>query len=255
VLDEFFSGEGVFRGQLRLSPDRASIWFSEGYEDSWYSCEASTGSWGRVDAATGALEVLGSGSGVEPSADGEFVSYVSSGLCLPDPENPEFFVLTPGDRVVVRELATGEEREFVTAAPPADYSAAEAVIGAGFSPDGRLLVLMGDRRLFDVDINGSAVIQDHPVAVAEVQGEPMSATADGLLSVDFGDEGSSDLYLIDAATGEPTLLVSAGAYMAVGVSADDQIAVSSFEPVTVAPGADITVIELPDSPFVFDLDW
>ncbi len=255
VLVDSLSGDGVFRGGLRLSPDRSTIWFDEGYEDGWYGCDSSIGSVGRIDAATGAIDVLGLGSGVEPSANGELISYVTSSLCLPDPENPEFFVLTPYDRVVVRQLSTGEEREFVTDTPPDTYDSPSAVQGAGFSPAGDLLVLLGDGRLINVDINGSAVIQDHPVALPEVVGGPVAATADALITVEFGDEGSSDLYSIDAGSGAPTLLASSGAFMAVGVSADDQIVVASFEPVTVAPGANVTVVELPGDPFVYDIDW
>ena len=209
----------------------------------------------RADASTGELEVLGRGSGVDPSSDGQLLSYVTSGLCLPDPENPEFFVLTPSDRVVVRDLSTGDEREFVSSEPPADYAAPGAVLGAGFGPGGNLLVLLGDGRLVDVDIDGSNIIQDHPVVVPEVVGDSLSVTADGLIVVEFGDEGSSDVSSIDVVTGATTLLASSGAFMAVGVSADDQIVVSSFEPVTVAPGADVTVIDLPGDQFVFDLDW
>jgi hypothetical protein len=43
--------------------------------------------------------------------------------------------------------------------------------------------------------------------------------------------------------------------MAAGVSADGRIVVSSFEPVTVAPGANVTVVVLPGNPYVFDIDW
>lgn len=255
VLLDSLSGDGLFRGGLRLSPDRSTIWFNEGYEDGWYGCDSSIGNVGRIDAATGAIDVLGVGSGVEPSANGELISYVTSSLCLPDPENPEFWVLTPSDRVVVRQLSTGEEREFVTDTPPDDYDSPSAVQGAGFSPAGDLLVLLGDGRLINVDINGSDVIQDHPVALPEVVGGPIAATADALITVQFGDEGSSDLYSIDAASGVPTLLASSGAFMAAGVSVDGQIVVSSFEPVTVAPGANVTVVVLPGDPFVFDIDW
>ena len=255
VLQEFFSDEGVFRGGLRLSPDRSVIWFSEGYEDSWFGCESSIGSFGSVDAATGELEVQGVGSGVEPSADGQLISYITSSLCLPDPENPEIWVLTPSDRVVVRQLDTGDEREFVTDTPPDGYGAPSAVLGAVFSPGGSLLVLLGDGRLINVDIDGSGVIQDHPVALPEVVGNPVAATADALITLLFGDEGSTDIFSIDPATGAPTLLASAGAYVAVAVSADGQIAVSSFEPVTVAPGAEVTIVELEGDPFVYDLDW
>ena len=256
VLDEQFSGgDGVFRGGLRLSPDRSTIWFSEGYEDSWFGCESSLGSWGRIDPASGAAEILGTGTGVEPSADGEFVAYVTSSLCIPDPTNPENWVLTPEDRVVVRRLSTGEEREFVTDTPPDSYEAPGAVLGAGFSPGGSLLVLVGDGRLFDVDLDGPAVIQEHPVALGEVEGFPIAATADDLITVVFGDEGSTDLYAIDAASGERRLLASTGAYMAAGVSVGGQIVVSGVEPISVEDPSLVTVLELPDDTFAFDLDW
>lgn len=255
VLQEFFDDEGVFRGGLRLSPDRSTIWFSEGYEDGWYGCDSSIGSFGRIDAATGELEVLGVGGGIEASPNGELISYITSSLCLPDPEQPDVWVLTPPDRVVVRLLETGEEREFVTDTPPDDYNTPSVVLGAGFSPAGTLLVLLGDGRLINVDINGSNVIQDHPVALPEVTGAPVAATADALITVAFGDEGSTEVYSIDPGSGESTLIASAGAYMAVGVSAADEIVVSSFDPVTVSPGAAVTVIELPGNPFIFDIDW
>lgn len=255
VIDDFFEGDGVFRAGLRFSPDRSTIWFSEGYEDNWFSCGTSVGSWGRVDAATGEVEVIGAGASPEPSANGEFVAYVTSSLCLPDPENAEFFVLTPADRVVVRQLSTGEEREFVTDTPPDSYDSPGVVEGGWFSPGGSLLVLLGDGRLFNVDLEGPEVIQEHTVALAEVTGFPAAATADDLLSVVFGDEGSTDLVAIDAASGEQRLLASSGAYMAVGVSADDQIIVSALEPVTVTDGAAVTVLEVPGDVFVFDIDW
>ena len=255
VLQEYFSAEGVFRGGLRLSPDRETIWFSEGYEDGWYACESSLGSVGRIDAATGEIEMLGIGSGVEPSTDGELISYVTSSLCLPDPEAPAIWVLTPPDRVVVRTLETGEEREFVTDTPPDDYASPSMVRFAWLSPDGGLLVLLGDGRLIDVDVDGSSVIQEHPVVLDAVTGDPVAVTADALITGDFGDEGGTDAYSVDLVSGEATLVASAGAYMAVGVSADDRVVVASFEPITVTPGADVTVIELPGNPFVYDIDW
>ena len=255
VLQEFFSADGVFRGGLRLSPDRQTLWFSEGYEDGWYACESSLGSLGRIDASTGEIEMLGIGSGVEPSPDGGLISYVTSSLCLPDPEVPDFWVLTPPDRLVVRTLETGEEREFVTDTPPDDYSSPSMVRSAWFSPDGGLLVLLGDGRLIDVDVDGSGVIQEHPVLLDAVTGVPVAATADALITSQFGDEGGTDVYSVDLVSGEATLIASAGAYMAIGVSDDDQVVVASFEPITVTPGADVTVLELPGNPFVYDIDW
>jgi hypothetical protein len=115
-------------------------------------------------------------------------------------------VLTPPDRVVVRMLDTGEEREFVTDTPPDDYDSPSAVLAATFGAEGGLLVLTGDGLLRGVDVEGSGVIQDHPVILPELTGGPVAVTADALITVDFGEEGSTDAYSIDPGSGETTLI-------------------------------------------------
>lgn len=255
VLDEFFTGDGVFRGELRLTPDRSTLWYSEGYEDGWYGCDSSVGSFGRVDVASGSSEVVGTGVGPEPSPDDALVAYVTTELCLPDPENPEFWVLTPYDRAVVRDVTTGEEREFVTDPAPDDYSSPSQVEWAGFRPNGRLLVLTTDGQLRLVDVDGSSVLQDHPVLLDDVRGFPVGTTRGALVTVDFGDEGSADLYSIDTATGAATLLASSEGFMTAGVSFDGAIVVTAFADVTVEPGAQVTVLTPPDDATYYDVDW
>ena len=255
VLDEAFTGDGVFRGGLRLSPDRSTIWFGEAYEDGFFGCETSIGSFGRVDVATGAAEVLGVGSAPEPSADGEYVAYVTSSLCLPDPEQPENFVLTPNDRVVIRSVATGEEREFVTDTPPDAYGAPGAVEDVTFTADaGHLLVLTGDGRLFNLDPDGPNVIQDHPILLPEVTGVPLAAIGDLIVTVDPGEEGSTDVYGVDPYSGDSSVLASSGSPMSVGVDASGNIVAQSSDVVSVATGS-VTVVELPGDPFVSGIDW
>lgn len=255
TIVEFFSGEGVFRFGMDPTADRTAIWFSEAYEDSWFGCQTSIGSVGRLDPASGAVEIVDVGSGPSLSPNEELVAYLSSGLCLPDPDNPEFWVLTPYDRVVVRRIESGEIREFVTADVPDAYGHPGSVDWAGFSPGGNLLVLTADGVLRNVDVNGSTTIQDHPVVLSEVTGFPVAATADALLTIDFGDEGSSDLYSVDAGSGAPTLLASTEGFMAVAVSEGGHIAAASFDTVTVAPGADVTVLVAPGDAFVDDIAW
>lgn len=256
VIDEAFNGDGVFRGELRLSSDRSTVWFSEGYEDGWFGCDSSVGSFGRVDMASGEREVLGAGVGPEPSPDGSLVAYVTSELCLPDPENPEIWVLTPYDRVVVRDLATGDEREFVTDTPPDDYDSPGQIEWAGFRPNGRLLVLTTDGALRLVDLDGSDVLQDHPVISDDVRGFPVGTTpGGGLVTVDFGDEGSADLYSVDVATGDAALLATSEGFVTAGVAPSGAVVASGFTDVEVAPGAPVTVLDAPADTTYYDVDW
>ena len=252
---ELFDGDGVFRGNLRLSPDGATIWFSEGYEDGWYGCDTSVGSFGRVDVASGAVEVVGIGSGVEPSPDGTRVAYLTSDLCLPDPENPENWVLTPYDRVVIRDLAAGTEQELVTNPAPADAASPSQVTWVGFDPDGALLVLTADGQLRLVDPAGSGTLQDHPVVATDLRGFPAGTTAGALITVDQGDEGSADVYAVDPSSGGATLLASSEGFVTVGIAPNGAIVVAGFTEVTVEPGAPVTVLTAPDGTTYFDLDW
>lgn len=255
VVDELFSGDGVFRGGIRSDAARTTIWFSEGYEDGWFSCDSSVGRVGRIDLASGTIELVADGTSPELSADQLALAHLASGVCVPDPQQPDFWVLTPYDRVVLRDLASGAEREFVTDAPPDAYGAPGAVEDVMFTADGRLLVLLGDGRLFDVDPAGPPVIQDHPLLLSEVRGLPLATSGGVLLTVEFGDEGSTDLLAVDPGSGDATVLASAGAYMAVGVAPEGALVAASSDGVSLVPGSDVTVLEVLGDPFVADLDW
>lgn len=252
----FFSADGVFRGELRTTPGDPFVWYSEGYEDGWYACESSIGSFGRVDLATGDYEIVGTGVSPEPANDGRLVAYLTSGLCLPDPEAPDLWVLTPYDRVVVLDLEIAQEREFVSSAEIDGYSSPGVVAWAGFSPSGDLLVLTGDGQLRNVDVAGSSVLQDHPVVLPEVLGFPIGMTDDALITLDYGDEGSLDLYSVDASTGAPTLLASSEAYFAAGFDqTTGWVVVAGFDEVTVQPGAPVRILPLPADQLLYDVDW
>jgi hypothetical protein len=251
TLAELFNGDGVFRGSLRLAPDGATLWFTEGYEDGWYACETSIGSFGRVDVATGALEIVGVGSGVEPSPDGALVAYLTSDQCLPDPENPDLWVLTPYDRVVVRDVAAGTEQEIVTEPAPTEPDAPSRIEWAGFAPDGGLLVRTADGDVRRVDPAGPPVLQDHPVVLSDVRGSPAGTTAGALITVDLGDEGSADLYAVDLDSGGATLLASSEGFVTAGVAANGAIVAAGFGEIEVEPGAPVTVL---DGTY-YDIDW
>ncbi len=255
TVDDFFSIDGVFRGNIRLTADRSTIYFSEGYEDSWYACETSVGSIGSIDVATAAIDMLGRGSGVEIGPDESLLAYVDSETCLPDPEQPEFWVLTPYDRAVVRDVATGDEFVFETSPVPDSYDSPSAVWWADIAPDGSVLVQLQSGDVHRIPLSAAGgTIQDWPVAFT-TQATPWEVVGDELIATLFGAEGSSDLMSIDTQTGANTLLASAETYMAVGVGNEGQLIAVADGEITVEPDAAVTVVDFPIDSYYYDLDW
>jgi hypothetical protein len=255
VIDEFFSGEGVFRGSMRLSPDRSAMFFSEGYEDSWYQCETSKGSFGAINLETGESVALGTGSAAELSYDGSKLVYLTSGLCLPDPEAPELFVLTPYDRAVVVDLVTGDTIEYVTNVPPEGYGSQSSVQWADTAPDGSLLVLTVGGDVHRIPAGATGAIQDFPLVASGVTVYPIEVTADAIIAISAGAEGSNDLVAINPATNDAVLLASCEEYMAVGVGPDGQLLAASTGAITVSPGAPVTVVSPPADVYYYDIEW
>ncbi|MAT06922.1 MAG: hypothetical protein CL424_17965 [Acidimicrobiaceae bacterium] len=254
TIDDFFSGDGLFRGYLRLTPDRSTLYFAEGYEDSWYACESSVGSIGSIEVASGAIEQIGIGTAPELSPDGASLIHIDSETCLPDPEQPDLWVLTPYDRAVVRDLATGEEVEFVTATPPDAYDAATSVRWADMHDDGSVFVQLGSGDVHRIPAGETGAIQDFPV-VFTTDASPWELVGDRLVATIFGAEGSSDLMSIDVTTGDATLLASAEVYMAVGVGDAGQLIAVADSEITVQPDVDLTIIDFPPDGYYYDLDW
>jgi hypothetical protein len=102
--------EATWFSAIELAPTGDAVYLSQGFEDSWYSCESSVPDLVRLplqpDAAPETI-----GRGVEPrvSPDGSRLAYLTASDCVPDPENPGDWVVTVHDTVVVRDLATGDE--------------------------------------------------------------------------------------------------------------------------------------------------
>lgn len=255
TVDDFFSIDGVFRGNIRLTTDRSTIYFSEGYEDSWYACETSVGSLGVIDVATAAIDVLGRGTGLELAPDETQFAYIDSETCLPDPQQPDFWVLTPYDRAVVRDMATGDEIVVETSPAPDSYDSPSAVRWADLHADGSLLVQLesGDVHRIPPGTSGGT-IQDSPIAFTTAA-TPWELVGDRMIATLFGAEGSSDLMSFDITTGAGTLLASAETYMAVGVGPEGQLIAVADGDITVEPGVDLTVVDLPVDGYYYDLDW
>lgn len=258
VIQDFFNGDGIFRGGLQVTADRQTLWYSEVYEDSWFACDSSKGTIGRMALEFEApeTEAVALGYGASISPDGSRIAYVSTSLCLPDPENPEFWVLTPADRAVVINPRMPSERfEFVTATAPDSYGAPSEVTWAGFAFDGAVLVHLGDGNVHRVPIDSTLPIQDHPVYASGVAERVVGVVGDVLIGVLDGDEGSSDLLAIEPESGSRTLLASSENPIDVGVAPSGHLLVTSFGVVEVVPGAPVTVLDASSGVVYFGVDW
>lgn len=251
----FFNGDGIFRGGIHLDPTRTFAYFNEGYEDSWYACESSVGVYARVDVTSGEIEILGTGTGVSLSADGASSVHLDSDVCVPDPEAPELWVLTPYDRVVVTDLESGSTTEYASTPSPESYTDASAVLWAGLEPGGDLLVLTADETLRRIPSGATGAIQDHETVATGFTDIPVHIGDGTLLALDVGDEGSSDLWLVDLGSSERRLLASAEASMSVGVSDEGHIVATSPVPIEVQPGAPVTILPARSDLTYLDIDW
>lgn len=256
VVSEWFNGDGVFRGGLQITPDRSAAYFSEGYEDGWYGCESSVGSVGRVDLSTGEHEGVAQGMGALLSPDGTRLAYLDSQVCVPDPEAPEMWVLTPYDRVVVLDLVGGSTIELITATPPVDYGDPNGLQWVGFDPSGDVLVLTSGGDLHRVPSTEAGVIQDHPLVGITVTGYPYEVVGDSLLTVGVGDEGATSALLIPlSGDAEATTLWESDYPVSAGVGPAGHVIIADTAP-TGSPtvtGA-VTVITLGDRN-VYSVDW
>ncbi len=255
VVAEWFNSDGVFRGALQVTPDRAGAYFSEAYEDAWYGCESSVGSIGWVDLASGEFEIRYAGTSPSLSADGTRLAYLASEVCVPDPEAPDFWVLTPYDQVVVVDLTSGDSIVITTAAPPADYGDPNSLQWVGFHPDGDVLVLTSAGDIHQVPSGEATIVQQHPV-VASAPPFPYEMVGEALVGIDVGDEGAQRVVATELGEGGAASTLWESEYpVTIGVGPAGHVIVGDSDPsgTTTVSGA-VTVIALADS-YVHSIDW
>ncbi len=232
TVKEWFSGDGVYRGGFELSPDRKFLYFSEGWEDSWFSCESSPGAVGRIDLATGEETILWTGTAIAISADGNFAAYLEASQCLPDPEEPDFWVLTPYDTVVVVDLRIMEPAMMTSQALPSSYDDPNSLRAVAFHPDGDAVVLGEDGILYKVPLGSAAPIQSHPQILTGITAYAATVAGNALLTIEWnGDEGDAseiELRAHDLTTGAVSSLLTAPSWIEVGVSPSGAI-IAAFE--------------------------
>ena len=217
TIDPFFSGDGRYRYGLSLTPDRLEAYFSENWEDSWYSCESSPGTVSKIDLVTGEVDELWVGNGATVSPDGRFVAYLEASRCIPDPQNPDFWVLTPYDRVVVVDLVFNEPAFMDSQALPADYLDPNALDWVRFHPDGDALVATASGSVHKVPLGAANPIQSYPLVLdlAGVEHFPVEVVDDALIVTEWVDMGFA-IVSYDLSDGTRTELWVAETWIEVG---------------------------------------
>ncbi|MDH3261366.1 MAG: hypothetical protein OEM84_10395 [Acidimicrobiia bacterium] len=208
VIDPYFSGEGMGIGRMALTPDASALFYSVGFEDSWYSCESSVGQVWRLDLVFGTIATVASGNAPAVSPDGRWMAVLNSEQCLPDPENPDFWVLTPFDTVVLYNLATGwpvETRRWSVASAPTSYEDARMITWVDWRADSQALLAMNNAGdLFTVALDHEGSLNAGVPVVEGINGYPQALIGDTLYVTrdDTPEEwGGFDLIGVDLATG------------------------------------------------------
>jgi hypothetical protein len=144
-------------GQYAYGPVRGgdgTTYMGMGVEDSWYSCEMVEGAVMSL-SDEGEFATIGSGGGAIVSADGRHLAYVRSSECRPDPVEPDFSFVSVPDTVVVRDLATDEERSWTFPGAYDDQSLSAVVDSIVWYGDSLLAFVGG--RLVRIDPSDPAV--------------------------------------------------------------------------------------------------
>jgi hypothetical protein len=165
ILDDFHV-EAEYPGRFALDHAGSQLYFSLGFEDSWYSCESEQGQVVRLDLATGAEDVFTDGWSPAISPDGRWLAIVAAGDCYPDPE-VDGWVVAPGSQVEIFDLAdsSGTPVNTITLErPPTSYADEFLVHYLHWDADSMdLLVDIGDGTMRRVHRDTVGSLTDAPV--------------------------------------------------------------------------------------------
>jgi hypothetical protein len=97
---------GIFIDRFAVNQEEQVAFFGVGWEDFWYSCEASRGTVSRADLSTGLTDVAYPGYNPQLSPDGSLIAVIDASECVPDPAQDGWW-LTPFDQVQIYRLSQG----------------------------------------------------------------------------------------------------------------------------------------------------
>lgn len=207
-FDPYFTGDGMWVGNLSLAPDGTTVYYDVGWEDSWYSCDSSQGQVELLSLEFGTASIVAPGYGPVVSPDGRWLAVLVAGQCLPDPEEPDFWVITPTDTVVLYSLASGwpvEARRWSVASVPVSYDDPRMITWVDWRADSQtLLVANNDGDLFEVPADHQGRLDTDPPVAQSITGRPAALVGDTLYVIrdETPEEwGGFDLIAVDLTTG------------------------------------------------------
>lgn len=161
---------GSWAVDLNVNSTGDRAYFTLWFEDWWYSCEASTGTIYSIDLdGGGGYFEFGRGRRWVGSADGVGQAFITSNSCMPDPEEPDLWVIVRFDTVVLVEPMSGEDFRI-----PVGLGAEVEVVDITYAPDGDLFVLLSNAEIRKVNFD-HFVLADAPVyGFYDLGGEPSS---------------------------------------------------------------------------------
>ena len=208
AFDPSFDGDGMSVGRMSLTPDASALYYSVGWEDSWYTCEYSQGQIWKFELELGIATQIASGYGPSVSPDGRWLATLYSEQCLPDPENPESWVLTPTDTVILYDLSSGwptETRRWSVSVPPTSYEHPQSLTWVDWRDDSqRIVVLNVGGDLYERAIGTGGALDTADLLAPGVFGHPQALIGDTLyVTIDetpFA-VGAFDLIALDLTNG------------------------------------------------------
>ena len=208
VFDPSFDGDGMSVGRMGLTPNASALYYSVGWEDSWYACEYSQGQIWKFDLDFGISTLITSGYSPSVSPDGRWLATLYSEQCLPDPENPESWVLTPTDTVILYDLSSGwptETRRWSVSVPPTSYEHPQSLTWVDWRDDSqRIVVLNVGGDLYERAIGTGGALDTADLLAPGVFGHPQALIGDTLyVTIDetpFA-VGAFDLIALDLTNG------------------------------------------------------
>ena len=211
TVERHWNMEAVFAGLPVAIPGTSTAYLGVAFEDAWFSCESSQRAIRTIDLTTGVMTDVTDGARPRVSPDGRSIAYLRASTCIPDPQVNLFWDVF-FDTVVVRDLATGEERLF-TVDEPEQMSTASDIRDIAWAADGgSVYVLDGLALLHSLDLETGRSPLGAPLVTSRLGDDwrlvGAESSGDVLFEVQHHNAATTDLYRVDSVSGGRTLVAA-----------------------------------------------